>query len=545
MGKEKTTGKGPNKVAALITYVLALICLLLGLFLPFGNGAETTVGNMLGLQIPAAVNALYPLEFLKSIAEKYPFAYNYPVNFADKFTLDFGAVFVLLYALVTVMGIVALIPVIANAASKKSKKNVALRAASFIEALAVAVLSGLLIFVISDALSPTGKGLEALTNWSLFAAFGGTLLVLTVQALIYKKGSGVIKFALALISAAALFITLFDITKALPFLADKLPAIGNLPYALYGSSFEFMGETITLPIQAINTITMLFSGTYPAAADGIQNFILFLAGTVTFYTVCANFVFDAMGLGKKTNVAMLITNLVRYIIQLAAVAVIIIVAAITEGATIGIMSIAIAAFALISLIINTIRLAVYKPRRRKQAQAKKAKAAKEPVAVAAVEEKPAKESKKERKEREKAEKLAAKQAQREAEEAEKQTKKAETAQQKQEAKEVAAPVAHTAVEEPLNYASENDVDNPAFYRPVIYKGPVDEFIRLLNNEQKVEFARVFIERQSGPLNGIPEYVIGGDNGKFFSSVFIYFAKIRDLISDGLMNEIYKQANVMR
>lgn len=532
MGKEKTTGKGPNKVVALITYVIALVCLLLGLFLPFGNGGADTVSNMLGLQLPAAINALHPFEFLKTTAEKYPFAYNFPVSFGDKFTLDFGAVLVLLYALVTLMGVVALIPAIVNAASKKSKKNVALNAASFIEVLAVAVLSCLMFFVLSAALT-SADGIKALNNWSLLAAFGGTLLVLVVQAFVYKKGSGVIKFVLALISAIAVFVTLFDVTKALPFLADKLPEIGSFKYTLYGSG------------NAIDHVTLLFAGfiRFDLGYDA-KTLTLLLMGVSIFYIVCANFVFDAMGLGKKTNKAMLIANVLRYALELAVAAVIIIVSAITDGAAIGILSILIAVLALIALIINIIRLATYKSAKK----AKKAKTVKEsaaPAVAAETAEKPAKETRKERKQREKAEKLAAKQAKKEAEEAEKQAAKAQKATEAENAKAAAAaPVAQAETEQPVN-SSEDDLDDPSFYRPVIYKGPVDDFIRLLNNEQKVEFAKVFIERQNGPLSGVPDYVIGGDNAKFFSAVFIYFAKIRDLISDGLMNELYKQANVMR
>lgn len=536
MGKEKTTGKGPNKIAALITYVIALVCLLLGLFLPFGNGGADTVSNMLGLQLPAAINAIHPFEFLKATAEKYPFAYSFPVSFGDKFKLDFGAVLVLLYALVTLMGVVALIPAIVNAASKKSKKNIALNAASFIEILAVAVLSCLMFFILSAALT-SADGVKAINNWSLLAAFGGTLLVLVLQAFIYKKGSGVIKFVLALISAVAVFVTLFDITKALPFLADKLPTVGSLEYSLYGNG------------NAIDHVALLFAGfiRFDLGYDA-KTITLLLMGVSIFYIVCANFVFDAMGLGKKTNKAMLIANVIRYALELAVAAVIIIVSAITDGVAIGILSILIAVLALIALIINIIRLATYKSAKK----AKKAKTVKEsaaPAVAAETAEEPAKETKKERKQREKAEKLAAKQAQKEAEEAEKQAAKAQKAAEAENAKASAAaaaavaPVAQ-AEEQPVN-SSEDDLDNPAFYRPVIYKGPVDDFIRLLNNEQKVEFAKVFIERQNGPLSGVPDYVIGGDNAKFFSAVFIYFAKIRDLISDGLMNELYKQANVMR
>lgn len=524
MGNEKTIRKGPNKVAALITYSIALICLLLGLFLPFGNGAEDTVGNMLGLQLPAAINALKIGNL--SIATNYDFHYAYPVDFGGKFTLDFGAVLVLLYALVTLMGVIALIPAIVNTVSKKSKKNVALKAASFIEVLAVAVLSCLFFFIIPHALL-SDDGLKALNNWSLIAALGGTLLMLIVQAFIYrKKGSGVIKFVLALISAIAFITSLYDITAVLPFLDGKLPDIGNFAYGIYGS--EFLGGVV--PVQAYTHIPLLFAGMLP---EGAKELTLFICSAAIYYVVLANLVFDLMGLGKRTNKILLLLNVIRFALELAIAAVIIIVAAITEGVSIGLLSILIAVLALISLVINIIRFATFKTRKK----AKKPQENKESEpAAAAAEAQPAPEATetvKQRKEREKAEKLAAKQAEKEAAEAE--------AQAQAQARQAETVAAQAAPQQPVPAAD----NNAAFYTPVIYNGPVDDFIRLLTNEEKIEFARVFIERKNGPLTGVPEYVVGGENDKFFASVFIYFAKIRDLVSDGLMNQLYKQANVMR
>ena len=39
---------------------------------------------------------------------------------------------------------------------------------------------------------------------------------------------------------------------------------------------------------------------------------------------------------------------------------------------------------------------------------------------------------------------------------------------------------------------------------------------------------------------MPEYVIGGDNSEFFSSVFIHLNRFRNILSDGLIAKIYKQ-----
>ncbi|MDE7330452.1 MAG: hypothetical protein K2N30_05150, partial [Clostridia bacterium] len=111
-------------------------------------------------------------------------------------------------------------------------------------------------------------------------------------------------------------------------------------------------------------------------------------------------------------------------------------------------------------------------------------------------------------------------------------------------KETVAEEEAPAEEAPVSVYS-NDADGNVVYTPVIYNGPTDDFIRTLSNDQKLEFSRIFLERQASALTCIPDYNVGGKNDKFFASVFIYYSKVRDLVSDGLMNEIYKQANLMK
>lgn len=76
-------------------------------------------------------------------------------------------------------------------------------------------------------------------------------------------------------------------------------------------------------------------------------------------------------------------------------------------------------------------------------------------------------------------------------------------------------------------------------------GVTDKFIQKLNDEQKQEFLKIFIERPDGCISGIPDYVIGGDNSKFFSNVFIFLARVRDLVSDGLMNKMCEELNLIK
>ena len=78
----------------------------------------------------------------------------------------------------------------------------------------------------------------------------------------------------------------------------------------------------------------------------------------------------------------------------------------------------------------------------------------------------------------------------------------------------------------------------------VYHGPTDSFIARLTDSEKIEFAKLFLEKINGPYANIPDYVIGGDNKEFFSSLFIYLGKFRPLISDGLMNKIYEELNLL-
>ncbi|MDE6001070.1 MAG: hypothetical protein K2G96_01925, partial [Clostridia bacterium] len=79
----------------------------------------------------------------------------------------------------------------------------------------------------------------------------------------------------------------------------------------------------------------------------------------------------------------------------------------------------------------------------------------------------------------------------------------------------------------------------------VYQGPSDEFMRKLTNDEKIEFSMTFIEKSKGDIGKVPDYVIGGDNKKFFSSVFIYLGRVRNLISDGLLNKMYKELNMLK
>ena len=87
-------------------------------------------------------------------------------------------------------------------------------------------------------------------------------------------------------------------------------------------------------------------------------------------------------------------------------------------------------------------------------------------------------------------------------------------------------------------------DHRVYTIDTLYAGPVDDFIRKLSNDERIEFAKTFLEKNRGNLGSIPDYVVGGDNKKFFSTAFIYLGRIRGMVSDGLLNKMYKELNLL-
>ncbi len=66
----------------------------------------------------------------------------------------------------------------------------------------------------------------------------------------------------------------------------------------------------------------------------------------------------------------------------------------------------------------------------------------------------------------------------------------------------------------------------------------DPFINSLTPQEKNEFGDLFIANNYGDLEYLPAYVIGGDNSKFFSKVFIYIGRFRSHISSSLLEKLY-------
>ena len=80
--------------------------------------------------------------------------------------------------------------------------------------------------------------------------------------------------------------------------------------------------------------------------------------------------------------------------------------------------------------------------------------------------------------------------------------------------------------------------NPRSYRYNAYRDEMqsDDFLRTLTPAGKREFKKIFLSGNAPAF--LPEYEIGGDNTEFFDSLFLYLGKVRTIISDSLLSDIY-------
>ncbi len=534
MGKNKVK---PNnkKIAALITYALALVCLILGLVLPLGNNTEVTgAGSIMVVQLPRALGILLN----KNWGANNAFTYSYTVSFFGTKAFDLGVILVLLYTLFTAMGIFALIPALIS-----KKASTSIKAASFIEAIALIPLAALMIIHLEAKIGLAGQLTSFKWCYALIIAFGGTLLFLIVQSFIFKKGSGLVKFLLLLLSAVAVFL-MFPVSSLIPKLSQIFG--GKLATGIYSDQG---GEGLAYVLM------MFLSNPFKTDAftmlDAKQK-TMFIATLILGSLVFINFVLDMIGLAKRTNKAMLITNVIRYALETIAVIIVIVMAFLIDGYSVKLLGYVLAGVVLLAFIINIIRLVAYKSGKKKAAKkAKKQQAApaviaySAPATVSATDGTTASSTAaSDKKTDKKAEKRAAKQAAKDAKAAEKaaarDAKNAEAAakQAEKDAKEAERAASFA----PL--ASRKEKEETVYNVETLYNGPTDDFIKKLSNAEKIEFAQVFLERSKVALNNVPDYVVGGNNSKFFSQVFIYYGRIRDYVSDGLMNRLYEEARMM-
>ena len=66
----------------------------------------------------------------------------------------------------------------------------------------------------------------------------------------------------------------------------------------------------------------------------------------------------------------------------------------------------------------------------------------------------------------------------------------------------------------------------------------DAFMQSLTEEEKKEFAALYLNKTANEMPEIPAYQAGGDNKAFFNHIFVYLGKYRENISDDLLEKLY-------
>ncbi len=446
-------------------------------------------------------------------------------------------------------------------ANKKKKKETTVHTTFTLEVIAAVVLLLMNFFIILN------MGYNGGTfNIPVFTAFVAIIFVGFIQRTITSKSSGVVKFILFLLSLIAVLVAFFGVAAFSGKLEELMLEVeGKISESLTNVVFQgtpfvcfcvFLfrpeGSSITLFAEGITTFELLFE----------------IGGLIVAIMLLVNCLLDMLGIYKQTNKFMLVVNQIRYLLEIVGLVLCIVgVLADSEGTIkIDSMFVVLCALVVIAYIIELARLIHYGKAKRK--------AAKEAAAAEAAAEAEAEEQAKQ-------EALDAYQyPYPEYEETVPVTvtagataDSAASAPATAQAAPAAVPGSDTyyppvtAVEQPaatvvpadIPVTTTADVTPQAapepYVQPVqnanviynvhtLYNGPVDQFIAKLTNDEKVQFARVFLERLDGPLAYIPEYKVGGDNTKFFSNVIIYYARVRDLISDSLMNKLYEEAKIM-
>ena len=498
-----STNKESKKYLSVVTYCIALICLLLGFFLPIFNGKE-----LLFMALPDAFCTTFGIDG-NTLGDA--FSRMYPIIFTGtKTTVDFAAVAITAYALITAIGVVMLIPVLAA----KSNKKTANACAYVIEVAACVVLFVYTIIEIMLYLTTVSASANAEFNWDygvIGIAFGGTLLMLIIQSLAYKKGSGFMKLVMAVLGAAGV-LCLFAIPTLFS-LETQYVLDGKLWITFLGSQMDGISLMTLLLTGGIDATELVFASTEILAK------IAFVSVACAALMAIINFALDIMAIGATTKKGTLVVDVVRYVIEalfiILAVVMIFVVKA--EGVRPALLMYVLLGIAVIQLIISAIRCAAYQPVLKTETNATvpatyfddtTAPAAPAPAPAPAYAAQPAQ------------------------------------------------PAVQPVYLQPV-YAAPAPAPAPAAHAPAshttgeivytakeVYRGPTDSFISRLTDSEKIEFAKLFLEKINGSYANIPDYVIGGDNKEFFSSIFIYLGKFRSLLSDGLMNKIYEELNLL-
>jgi len=564
-----------NRLAALITYTLAVVFLILGLCLPLFDGK-----NMLAAQLPDVFNHIAGNKNIFDFGKE--FTLNHEILlFGKGKPVDFMAWVMFLYALVTLFSVIALIPV--GISYKKQGK--ALKVLSYVvETAAIIILSLYLIVALQHT---TFTKLSK----SLMIAFGGVSLMLIILSCVNKKRTGAAKLALFLLAFVSLLL-LFDITVIIPKLAesekfynfaDKLK-ISTLWYGLDASSLieGFAEGEMSLGSDGISHLAMLFESNYGDALKMLpttKEKTLLVLSLILAMLIFFNYVTDVIGLSSNAKKRGYIFNVVRYGLEILAIVSLFITVKVCKYLP-GLLLCLILIVCAIQLAISIVRLVLALKRAKKErdehAEELAANLASNgadnsfynpdnynaspyPYAQAtyAAPDKPITDSDYKPVREYKPEPIAPEvEPEQPVQQPEQPVEKPFTdfvPPVQEPVKPAQAPTQQPPVHNvyttytpnmPYNVQEQGEPIDRIYKMNTVYQGPTDEFMRKLNNQEKIEFSMIFIEKTKGDIGKVPDYIIGGDNKKFFSSVFIYLGRMRSLVSDGLLNKMYKELNLL-
>lgn len=281
-----STKKSSTKYAAVVTYCIALACMLLGLFLPVYNG-----GELLFMALPDAFCKAFAggvSSLGNSLTREFIISYG-------NFSYDLAALLVSLYAAVTAAGVIMLIPVIAC----NSKKKAANVCAYIVEVAAVLVLFAYAYMQLIGYASANAAGAAYVWDYGLIGiALGGTALMLILQSVIYKKRSGLIKLLMAVLGAVAA-LSLLDIPAIFGFTRQDVFGGG-----IYVGYYNDVSGTAVL--DAFFREGGYFFGTTTAKAT--TGAIMAILALLAIF----NFALDVVQMSTNTAKGWLVFDIIRY-----------------------------------------------------------------------------------------------------------------------------------------------------------------------------------------------------------------------------------------
>lgn len=534
-----------KKTAIVITYVIAMLALWAGLFIPlFGTGGEMA-DRMMFRYLPSIFNScLYEAIDGNIIPDTGEWFLKYE-SAHSMFGIDYVAALYVLYAAICVLSVIFLIPVCCGKKGKRTSSGCAL----FIEIISLLALGGALYFALITFVAE-----ETFGAMNLVIPFGVCALVAVIQSIICKGGLGVFRLFAFLISGIAA-LALFDLSAIIPALSTPLNDLSDLVQAgsaaglVTESGNVTFGSDYLYKFGAIHTVFEL---------EDIWLKVAIITAMIYCALVLFNFGIEiiALGVGKNYthggkvngNKVHNIFALIRYILTIIAGAAVIVLFFVVEGCKPGIYLYITLAITLVLLIMTAARTAVDakrvangnlpvedgKPVNLFEDDADFAPVEEEYIAPVVVRDVP---------------------PPLEAVPEQSQTAAAQPV-------EVLPPVAPVITAAPAE-AKPAESAAPVYAQPAapgepeqltmlepekkvvytykaVYDGPTDAFINTLEDSEKIEFVQTFLEKSKGKISGVPDYVIGGDNSEFFPAIFVHLNRFRNILSDGLMAKIYRQ-----